>query len=35
MAQRKVEEALGTLAGTGLLTDTLRGFASFVVDRAS
>ena len=35
MAKRKVDEALGGLSRAGLLTDTLRGFAHFVVERAS
>ena len=35
MAERKVDEARGYLARAGLLTDTLDGFTSFVVDRAS
>ena len=35
MATRKVDEALGALTRAGMLTDTLSGFARFVVDRAS
>ena len=35
MAMRKMDEALSALARAGLLTDTLRGFAHFVVERAS
>ena len=35
MAKRKVDEALGALSKAGLLTDTLRGFSHFVVERAS